>query len=75
MVISMNQEQIRKFREDIQYIIDTNHNSLKMLQDKCTHPDVTKEYKSNTGNYDPSADSYWINLHCPDCDKRWREDQ
>ena len=69
------QEQIRNWRIDVQYTINANQSTLKWIQDKCTHPDVTKEYKANTGNYDPGCDRYWINFHCPDCDKRWREDQ
>lgn len=27
------------------------------------------------GNYDPSADSYWIEFVCPDCHKKWIEEQ
>lgn len=45
------------------------------LQALCSHPNVTKKYNSNTGNYDPTADSYWIEYRCPDCNKRWNEDQ
>lgn len=75
MVLEMNQEEIRNWRVDVQRTINENHSTLKWIQHKCTHPDVTKEYKANTGNYDPSADRYWINFHCPDCDKRWMEDQ
>ena len=71
----LTQEQIHKFREDIKWTINMAYESLEILQSKCTHPDVTKEYKSNTGNYDPSADRYWINFHCHVCDKKWTEDQ
>ena len=41
----------------------------------CKHPNLEKTHKSNTGNYDPSADSYWIEFKCPDCNKFWMEDQ
>jgi hypothetical protein len=71
----MYQENIRKSREEIQYIIVEKQNILKEIQNICNHPNVSKEYKANTGNYDSSADRYWINFHCPDCDKRWQEDQ
>lgn len=71
----MDQEEIRNWRIDVQKTINENQSTLKWIQHKCTHPDVIKEYKANTGNYDPSSDRYWINFHCPDCDKRWREDQ
>jgi len=45
------------------------------LQSKCAHPNVNKKYRSNTGNCDPTANSYWIEFNCPDCDKIWSEDQ
>jgi hypothetical protein len=49
--------------------------SIKSLQDKCKHPNVSKTYKSDTGNYDKSQDSYWIEFKCPDCEKYWCQDQ
>lgn len=62
--------------------VDRIHNAftklqkdLKRLQDECTHPNVEKEYKADTGNWDRGDDSYWINFDCPDCRKRWMEDQ
>lgn len=48
---------------------------LASLQKKCKHPVVSKVYRADTGNYDPSCDSYWIDCHCLNCDKRWSEDQ
>lgn len=47
----------------------------RILQEKCPHPDVSKKYCGNTGNYDPSADSYWIEFRCPDCKKFWTVEQ
>lgn len=44
------------------------------LQKLCQHTNATKTRHSNTGNYDPSADSYWISHKCPDCNKTWYED-
>jgi len=41
----------------------------------CKHPDVAKKPGSNAGNYDPAADYYWVDCNCPDCGKRWTEDQ
>lgn len=42
----------------------------------CPHPNerVDKVFKSNTGNYDPSADIYWAELSCRDCGTHWRAD-
>lgn len=51
------------------------HAQLLKLQDECQHPDVKKVARANTGNYDPSADSYWNDCKCPDCGKHWVEDQ
>lgn len=47
----------------------------KELQSICQHPNANKKYCANTGNYDPTADSYWIEYKCPDCNKRWNVDQ
>lgn len=44
---------------------------LYALQDACPHNDKTGKYGSNTGNYDPSADCYWINVACCDCGRTW----
>ncbi len=43
------------------------------LQALCIHPlhAVQVHHDSNTGNYDPSADSYWTDHKCCLCDKRW----
>lgn len=38
-------------------------------QKKCSHDNVKVEYGSNTGNYDPYADCYWITVDCLDCGK------
>lgn len=42
--------------------------------DKCPHNKVTVKSRSNTGNYDPSSDSYWSEIHCLICDRGWTED-
>jgi hypothetical protein len=41
---------------------------------ECTHTNLTGEYKSNTGNWCPSDDSYWIDVTCDDCGKWWMID-
>lgn len=51
------------------------HTELKQIQDKCPHTKASKIPKSDTGNYDPSQDSYWYERFCPDCFKYWHEDQ
>ena len=54
---------------------DRIEKSILVLRSQCGHYDVKKIARSNTGNYDPSADSYWYDCTCPDCDKFWMEDQ
>ena len=50
---------------------------LNQIQDECTHPSpcVTKEAKSDTGNWDKGQDRYWYNCKCHLCGKKWEEDQ
>jgi hypothetical protein len=48
---------------------------IEDLQTLCTHPNATHTNKANTGNYDPSADSYWTEHKCPDCEHYWQTDQ
>ena len=49
--------------------------SIALLKDQCKHPTPHYTYFSNTGNYDPSSDAYWIDWTCPDCGKKWTTDQ
>ncbi len=41
----------------------------------CSHNKVEMTACSNSGNYDPHADSYWYEFHCQVCEKFWTEDQ
>ena len=71
----MTPKQIQKQYLTIKNKIDRLSEQLDELQEQCQHPNVEKTYKGNTGNYDPSADSYWIDWFCPDCKKYWMTDQ
>jgi hypothetical protein len=62
---------VQKLRLKINALVD----QITEIQDSCDHPNATKKGCSNTGNYDPSCDSYWYDCRCPDCDKFWQEDQ
>lgn len=62
---------VQAIRLKINALVD----QITEIQDACEHPNVLKKARSNTGNYDPSNDSYWYDCHCPDCDKFWQEDQ
>lgn len=48
---------------------------LDQLREKCRHTNTVHQYKSDTGNYDPSHDRYWITFRCYDCGKFWIKDQ
>ena len=69
----MTPKQIRNMHEKTSAEIAELQNILKDLQSVCLHPDAGKMYRSNTGNFDVSGDSYWIKFNCPDCGKRWDE--
>lgn len=71
----MTPKQVQRKYRSLTEKITKLYDQVAELQHECTHPDVTKQYRGDTGNYDPSQDSYWINWHCPDCGKRWRTDQ
>ncbi len=62
-------------REQIIEINDTikeAQNIKKEIQNICSHGHGNYLYRSNTGGYDgPDYDTYWVSLHCTDCDKRW----
>lgn len=48
--------------KSIKFKIKKWQTKLKNIQDSCPH-------KSNTGNYDPTSDCYWIEYFCYDCEK------
>ena len=66
---------IRRLRLRAEARIARQVEVIKELQDRCDHQAAVKTYKGNTGNYDPSADSYWIDWDCPHCGKKWTTDQ
>lgn len=71
----MTQKEIGAKYDSIIQKINSLEEEIFTLQSECEHPHVIKEYKADVGNYDPSADSYWIDWKCPDCRKWWRTDQ
>ena len=42
---------------------------LDELRRDCPHDNGVFTHKGNTGNYDPSCDSYWLLAECRDCGK------
>jgi hypothetical protein len=63
---------IEKKKDAIKRRIKKAEQELADLQEICKHTVAIKRHGSNTGNYDPHADCYWTDFHCPECDKRWR---
>lgn len=63
--------------KDLQAEIEKLQDRIEEIQSECNHPHacVDKEYGGNTGNYDPTADCYWIDHHCKLCDKKWTTSQ
>ena len=71
----LNQTQIKNRALALKSRIDKLNDCYKDLQQICTHPNKTSKRNGSTGNWDRNEDCYWINHYCPDCDKRWIEDQ
>lgn len=71
----MTPAQIRRKLKTIQKHQDKWADAEIDLKNICLHPAASKKYRGNSGNYDPSADSYWVEYKCPDCGKFWCEDQ
>jgi hypothetical protein len=61
---------VRKARD----IIAKANEEIQQAQTECEHPGLRHQYKSNTGNYDPSSDSYWTDFYCNVCDAKWTVD-
>lgn len=60
----MNKE-IEKLNKQIEKL----EKKVSVHQSSCDHKNCKIKYGSNTGNYDPSADCYWITADCLDCGK------
>jgi len=68
-------EAIRELREHYQARIRAAQQALITLVESCPHVGATVVPRGDTGNYDPSADRYWNDHHCPDCGRFWQTDQ
>jgi len=73
----MTNRTIKQRADDAKRMIADATAALAAVQAECTHPKegLSITPRSNTGNYDPSADSYWKEFDCTLCGKRWTEDQ
>ena len=55
--------------------IDAHNAQIKQLRMICTHPEVIKTAKSDTGNWCKDDDAYWYEFVCEECGSRWQEEQ
>ena len=67
----MKQNNIRKKYDKITSKISSLTQQLCELREECPHENITYKYFGSNGNYDTSANSYGIDWHCQDCDKRF----
>jgi len=61
--------------EEVNRMIAKLNEEKLRLQNACNHPGLISVQKSDTGNYDPTHDCWWVEFTCPNCGKFWREDQ
>lgn len=57
--------------KEIRKEIENLNNEIRTVQGNCKHERIVYEYKSNTGNYDPHSDNYWVELECLCCEKKF----
>jgi len=65
----------RSYVQVLEDVIDAIQAEIDGIQEVCDHKGHTRVPKANTGNYDPSVDSYWYDCHCDRCNKIWTEPQ
>lgn len=64
------QRALRSVNLKIAKLVDVKNQIIE----ECDHADVTRVYKSNTGNWCPQDDSYWTEFTCNTCGKKWHKD-
>lgn len=57
---------------ELHKILSQANRMIQNLQHECSHPEGVFEYKSDTGNYSPSNDSWWKEMTCDHCGKWWQ---
>lgn len=61
-------------RSDVLEIVEAINllqNELKDIQNKCRHHNIKYKYGSNTNNWCDVDDTYWVDIECKDCGKRF----
>lgn len=62
--------------EDLKKQIEKLYDEIEEIQSECSHPKkaVTKKAEGYAGDCGEKG-SYWYNMHCKLCDKKWTEPQ
>lgn len=72
---SVNRRLTKLIKEKNELLKTCPHNELpKTYRELCRvelPSYIKKKYDSNTGNFDPHEDCYWLNMTCEICDSRW----
>lgn len=75
-----NMNELTKTDEQIKYFIELKQKKIEdckldilKLQKICPHNNLEYIHGSNTGNYDPTQDIYWVEYRCNICKKHWTE--
>lgn len=72
MMEIINEEVVRHKKK-----LAKHYKAIQEIQAACPNPaeHLTVKYGADTGNYDPSCDSYWGDYDCHYCGKSWRGEQ
>lgn len=56
-----------------QNVIDRSQEVIDAMREECPHPPYFRSKKngSNTGNWCPQDDTYWVDYSCAACGKQW----
>jgi hypothetical protein len=71
----MTPAQVRRKALTIKKHLDKWNTAYKALQQECQHPNKDSKRDGTGSMWCKTDEAYWINHYCPDCDKRWTEDQ
>ena len=71
----MTPAQIKRKALTIKKHLDKWNEAYKLLQQECQHPNKDSKRDGTGSMWCKDDEAYWINHYCPDCDKRWIEDQ
>lgn len=67
---------IARRRHNLQLRLERIQNELEMLKTICKHTQhLTYKDRGDTGNYDPSDNSYWREWYCHECGAQWITEQ